>query len=340
MLMNTQLSLRRSEFKTELRPAPRAVTIGLINNMADEALHITERQFTSLISASAGDINVTLRLFALNRTPRSPSALEYLRTHCEPVSSAIGCKLDALIITGAQPCTARLEDEPYWQELTEIFDWAKENTSSTILSCLAAHAGVLYLDGIERRRLKEKCFGLFYFTVQHYHPLVGRRGNRRLTPHSRYNEVLQGELERAGYEILTSSPEHGVDIFTKFFGSQFVFLQGHPEYSANTLAREYRRDIGRESRGEIGRAPKMPEGYFSIDAEAESLALQRRVREGRCRLTSEELSRIDALAPVRPEWRDAAVSFYRHWIETIAASPHQKPTDAREAEPLASRDEF
>jgi homoserine O-succinyltransferase len=325
---------------TQPHATRRAVTIGLINNMADEALYITEQQFTSLINASAGDISVTLRLFALNGTFRSPSALEYIRNHCEPASVAMDCKLDALIITGAQPCADRLQDELYWQELTEIFDWAKENTTSTILSCLAAHAGVLHLDGIERRRLREKCFGLFPFIVKHSHSLVGKYGCRHLMPHSRYNEVLQSDLEHAGYEILTSSPVHGVDIFTKLFGSQFVFLQGHPEYGANVLAREYRRDIGRQLRGEIDKPPKLPQHYFTIEAETELGALQRRAQEDPGRLTPQDLSKIDALAPARAEWRDSAISFYRHWIETIASSPRQKPTDTREAEPVASRDGF
>ena len=41
----------------------------------------------------------------------------------------------------------------------------------------------------------------------------------------------------------------------KCFGSQFVFLQGHPEYDANSLAREYRRDMDRYMRGETEREP-------------------------------------------------------------------------------------
>ena len=111
-----------------------------------------------------------------------------------PLSSAMDGELDALIITGAQPRAARLSDEPYWEELIELIDWAKEHTASTILSCLAAHAGVLYLDGVERRPLPEKCTGVFAFQAQRDHPLVGEQGRARLTPHSRYNSLLQSDL--------------------------------------------------------------------------------------------------------------------------------------------------
>ena len=247
-------------------------------------------------------------------------------------------KLDAIVITGAQPRTSKLTDEPYWHELIEIIEWSTENTSSTILSCLAAHAGVLYLDGVERQRLSEKRLGLFAFTNQYDHPLVGRRGGARLTPHSRYNELLQTDLELAGYDILASSPVHGVDIFTKSFGSQFVFLQGHPEYDADMLAREFRRDLGRCLRGEIDTGVAIPNGYFTADAEAELLTLQRSAFEAPHHLTVEKLARVDALAPTKAEWRGAAVSFYRNWLKMVAASPGRPAARLSEPREFAAGD--
>lgn len=297
-------------------PTRAAITIGLINNMGDGALKITERQFAGLLGVSATGIDIQLRLFALNRVPRSARALEYISSCYEPGDSAIRADLDGLIITGAQPRTARINEEPYWQELIEIIDWAKENTTSTIFSCLAAHAGVLHLDGIERRPLPEKRVGVFSFNAQGDHSLI-ERGSAHAIPHSRYNDISQSDLELAGYDILTSSPVYGVDTFTKSFGSQFIFLQGHPEYDANSLAREYRRDLGRYLRREIETTAPMPKGYFSSEAEAELHELERRAREDpRCALT-DDLSYIDGLAPPEAEWRDAATAFFRNWIETI-----------------------
>lgn len=156
----------RSRTRPETRSAPRAVTIGLVNNMGDEALKATENQFRGLVRASCGDVDVQLRLFALKRTARSPRALEYISARYEPIGAAMRSELDALIITGAQPRAARLNEEPYWDELIELIDWAKEHTASTILSCLAAHAGVLHLDGVERRPLPAKCTGVFAFEAQ------------------------------------------------------------------------------------------------------------------------------------------------------------------------------
>jgi homoserine O-succinyltransferase/O-acetyltransferase len=309
----------------------RTVNIGLVNNMGDEALEVTERQFAGVLNMSAEDVDVQLRLFALKRTPRSPSALEYIGARYEPASAAMDSKLDALIVTGAQPRAARLSEEPYWEELVDLIDWAKEHTASTILSCLAAHAAVLHLDGVERWPLPEKCAGVFAFTVEQDHPLVGERGLTRLTPHSRCNGLLRSELELAGYCVLTSAPVPGVDTFTKSFGSQFVFLQGHPEYDANSLAREYRRDLARYLRGETDASPVAPKGYFAPEAEAQLRGLERWARGDPSRPPIEILSRIEEWAPLRADWRGHAAKFFRSWVGTIAARPPGNLCNWREA---------
>jgi len=313
---------------TQARLTRRAVTIGLVNNMSDEALKVTERQFIDLITKSAGDIDVQFRLFALKQTPRSPRALEYISARYEPASAVMEGELDALIITGAQPRRARLSEELYWEELVDLIDWAKEHTASTILSCLAAHSAVLHLDGLERRPLPEKCTGIFLFTAHRDHPFAAWQKRAGLIPHSRYNDLSQRDLERAGYDVLTSSPAHGVDSFTKCFGSQFVFLQGHPEYDANSLAREYRRDMGRYLRRETELRPPRPKGYFNAGAEAELDALELRAREEPGSLPIEDLAMIDALAPTKARWRDAAICFYCNWINMIAASTRRSANAA------------
>ena len=303
------------------------VTVGLVNNMSDEALKATERQFGELIKGSAAGIDVQLRLFALSRTQRSAISQNYILTNYEYVRSITDHRLDALIITGAQPHTIRLRDEVYWQELTDLIDWAKENTISTIFSCLAAHAAVLHLDGVERQPLLEKFTGVFDFEPHERHPFADWEGRAISIPHSRYNGLSQTELERSGYDVLTSSPKHGVDSFTKDFGSQFIFLQGHPEYDGNSLAREYRRDMRRYLRGETDRRPRRPQGYFSAEAERGLDALEIRAQEDPRSLTNEDLLEIDALAP-EAQWRDAAATFYRNWIRMIAASGRGVATDA------------
>ena len=296
--------------------------------MSDEALKITERQFGELLSKSADGICVQLRLFALRTTSRSLTAQRYINSYYEYSQSVPGHELDALIITGAQPRTNYLRDEIYWQELAELIDWAKENTVSAIFSCLAAHAAVLHLDDIERQLLPEKCTGVFLFEPQARHTFADWQERAVSIPHSRYNGLSRSDLERAGYDVLTSSPMHGVDSFTKNFGSQFIFLQGHPEYDGNSLGREYHRDMRRYLRRGTDRRPRRPQGYFSAEAERELDALEIRAREDPRSLTDGDLLKIDTLVPTEAQWRDAAASFYRNWIHMIAASSRGVATDA------------
>jgi homoserine O-succinyltransferase/O-acetyltransferase len=319
--------LTRSTFRSGPARQRTGVAIGLINNMGDQALKITERQFGSLLSEAAGDIGLSFRIFALKSTRRSPRALDYINARYEPANAAMDGDLDGLIITGAQPQADRLSHESYWEELVELIDWAKLNTVSTILSCLAAHAGVLHLDGVERRPSPEKCTGVFGFTAERTHPLVGKQGRVRRIPHSRYNGLLQSELEQAGYVVLTNSRTSGVDSFVKCFGSQFVFLQGHPEYDANSLAREYRRDMNQYLLGETDRIPARPKGYFGAEAEAKLTAMGCCTAEHLSQQQIQDLSIIDALAPAEALWRGAAVSFFRSWIEMLAIEVNHTSKD-------------
>ena len=113
-------------------------------------------------------------------------------------------RLDGLIVTGAEPRSARpATDEPYWDELTSAGRLgAGAHRISTIWSCLAAHAAVLHLDGIERQPLPVKLFGVFACRGRRGASDVRRPGPGRRVPHSRCNDLPEGLLA-AGYQILT-----------------------------------------------------------------------------------------------------------------------------------------
>src|SRR5262249_2865220 len=136
---------------------------------------------------------------------------------------------------------------------------------SSAWSCLAAHAAVLHLDGILRQRLDDKRFGIFQYIQAATHDLTAGVPARVGTPHSRWNDLPERELRSCGYSILTRSDATGVDTFVKQKKSLFVFFQGHPEYEADTLLLEYRRDIKRYLGGESDRYPSQPNGYFNAD---------------------------------------------------------------------------
>ena len=154
-------------------------------------------------------------------------------------------KLDGLIVTGAEPIAATLPEEPFWKDLTDVIDWAESHTRSAIWSCLAAHAAVLHLDGIERQRLEQKCSGVYDCHKVADDWLMKDIRSPLKVAHSRINALRKADLAAHGYQLLTESKEAGVDIFAKRLRSHFVFFQGHPEYEALSLQREYLRDITR-----------------------------------------------------------------------------------------------
>jgi homoserine O-succinyltransferase len=233
------------------------------------------------------------------------------------IESLWGKELDGLIVTGREPLTPNLADEPYWESFEKVVEWARENTHSTVWSCLAAHAAVLSMDGIGRIKSREKHFGIFECDGVSEHPLMANLPVYFKLPHSRWNGLPENELTRCGYDVLTRTADAGVDTFTRQQNSLFVFLQGHPEYEANTLMLEYRRDVGRYLRRETERYPLVPRGYFDQETEIALVALQ---KEAEMRGSEEwfaEVSVILESAEIENTWSATGRCVYRNWLQYI-----------------------
>jgi len=137
------------------------INLALINNMPDAALEDTEIQFLELLEIASGDIPVYVKLYSLPGIPRGERAQQHLRSHYLGLEDLWNSEFDGVIMTGTEPRHSDLRKEPYWSALTSVLDWAEHSTVSTVLSCLAAHAGVLYSDDIPRYALDDKRFGVF-----------------------------------------------------------------------------------------------------------------------------------------------------------------------------------
>lgn len=305
----------RSDASVMLRGA-NCMTIGLVNNMPDAAYEATERQFIDLIRAATANAVVHLKLFSMADVPRAGPIRQELAARYRDIAELWDTRLDGLIVTGTEPRASKLEDEPYWATLAKLVDWARQNTISTVWSCLAAHAAVLHADGIVRRPLNEKKFGVFDCEIVSAHPLTTGMKPRLSVPHSRYNDLPERALAGSGYRLLTRSAAAGADAFVKeeHGGSLFVFFQGHPEYETDTLAREYRRDVGRFLRGKQEHYPAAPEGYF--DEAATAL-----VHDFRARAVDDRRAGLIADFPfaalepaLQNTWRRSAIGVYENWI--------------------------
>jgi len=296
--------------------------IGLVNNMPDAALDATERQFRALLDAAAGDFTIRLTLYTLPEVPRTDFGRHQVSRYAS-FEDLWARRHDGLIVTGTEPQAADLKDEPFWGSLTRLLEWAERNTHSTVLSCLAAHAGILHIDGIVRRPLGDKRFGIFECVRVSDHPLTAAAPNVLQMPHSRWNEIPEEALLACGYRVLTRSEDAGVDAFVKQRKSLFVFFQGHPEYEAVTLMLEYRRDIGRFLRGERETYPPMPLGYFDEETVAALTALRERALLDRREELLAEFPTALAAGKVANTWRSTAESLYRNWLLFIHAQKEQ-----------------
>lgn len=295
------------------------VVIGLVNNMGDAALRTTEEQFRDLLGRAGASYDVRLRLFSFPELIRSEAGAAYVAAHYESIAALWSSEVDALIVTGAEPRTASLPDEAYWPSLTRVVDWANECGVPTIWSCLAAHAAVQYLDGIERRQLDAKLSGVFRCRRVAGDALTAGLPESWHVPHSRLNTLDADRLGDAGYEIVSYSAQAGVDTFVRRRQTLFVFFQGHPEYDADTLFREYRRDVGRYLTGTLEQYPEMPRGYFD-DVTARVLnAFRARAQRQRSREMLDEFPAVGASDRRACPWRDVSVRLYRNWLAMAVA---------------------
>jgi len=294
------------------------LTIGLINNMPDTALKATERQFMKLLQAAAGQRSIRFHCFSLPSVTRSPEAKWHVESEYSDLSDLKRHKFDGLIVTGAEPIAPELDQEPYWSDLTELIDWAKVNTRSTIWSCLAAHAAVLHLDRIERQRLPSKCHGIFDCEAVIGDPLTRDAPAPLKVSHSRLNEVTERDLAQAGYQVLSRSAQAGVDVFVRQYASRFVFFQGHPEYDALSLQREYLRDIGRYLAREREIYPALPMSYFDAATEEKLARFEKRAKHQRHPALTNELPALTLRADIGAG--TAAAALFRNWLQYLGAS--------------------
>ena len=304
------------EFDGAQTAAGAVLTIGLVNNMPDPALQATERQFMRLLKAAAGQNRIHLHCFSLPSVKRSPPAQLRVARQYSDIADLGRMQIDGLIVTGAEPNAATLPEEPFWRELTNIVDWAEANTRSTIWSCLAAHAAVLHLDGVERHRLGAKCSGVYDCRKVTDHWLTADVPSPLRVSHSRLNALHDSELAAKGYQPLTHSPDAGVDIFAKRLRSHFIFFQGHPEYDALSLQREYLRDVSRFLTGERNSYPAVPAGYFDPETETRLADFQQRAGVEPNPALIADLPEVTPRPDIAPA--AAATTIFRNWLRYLS----------------------
>lgn len=151
---------------------------------------------------------------------------------------------DGMIITGAPVEMLNFEEVTYWDELTSIFDWARNHVTSTLYICWAAQAALHHFYGAQKEILDKKLFGVFKHTIaDKTYPLFRGFDDEFYIPHSRHTTITKKEIQKKkALSILCESEDSGVAIISSRGGREFYFT-GHSEYSPHTLHDEYARDI-------------------------------------------------------------------------------------------------
>lgn len=166
-------------------------------------------------------------------------------------------KYDGMIITGAPVEHMDFEEVAYWDEISEIFSWARTHVTSTLYICWAAQAGLYYHYGVPKYKLDKKMFGIFEHRASNpLLPIFRGFDDVFYVPHSRHTEVRREDILKVKeLDLISESDESGV-YMVMARGGREIFVTGHSEYSPLTLDTEYRRDLDK------GLPIDMPKGYY------------------------------------------------------------------------------
>jgi homoserine O-succinyltransferase len=304
----------------------RELHIGVLNMMPDAALAATERQFFRLVGESNPIAQFYMHPFTLHELPRGEAARAHIARYYDTFEQICSEGLDALIITGANVTHADLSQEPFWEPLRAVFDWAQANVTSVLCSCLATHAAMQFQHGQKRSAMPAKRWGVYPHRVMWpAHPLVVDVNTQFDVPHSRFNDISAAQFREAGLHLLVESVEAGVHLAVSADGFRVVYFQGHPEYDTVSLLKEYKREVQRFAAGERPDYPPFPDNYFKPREQAI-------LNEYRQRLAAAQVA--GHAAPEFPEqlvaaridntWHDAAEGIVGNWIGLVYQLTHEQ----------------
>lgn len=218
----------------------------------------TEVQLLRCLSNTPLQVDITFLTTATYTGKNTPTS--HLDKYYQTFDDVKEQRFDGLIITGAPVEQMQFEDVAYWDELTKIMDWSKENVTSTFHICWGAQAGLYYHYGIDKEALDEKLFGVYDHRLLHRRiPLVRGFDDHFYAPNSRYTTISKEKIEAVDdLVVLAESEEAGVFLVMSKDGRQ-VFVMGHPEYDRVTLDTEYKRDVAKGLKIDI------PKNYYPGD---------------------------------------------------------------------------
>ena len=215
----------------------------------------TETQLSRLLGNTPLQVELTLMHTSSHKSKNTSE--DHLLAFYTTFDKVKDRYFDGLVITGAPVEMMEFEEVEYWDELCEIMEWSTTHVHSTFHICWGAQAGLYYHFGVKKKTLDKKMFGVFPHIADYKRSMLFRGfDDVFMVPHSRHTTIDREDLEGIpGLKILASSPEAGVFALSTKKGRQ-IFITGHPEYDAETLGREYWRDVN------AGKPIEIPKNYY------------------------------------------------------------------------------
>ena len=218
----------------------------------------TETDLIRLLSNTPLQLEISFMKLQ-SHTPKN-TPIEHMMMFYRDFSELRRQKFDGMIITGAPVEQLDYEDVGYWEEMREIFAWARTHVTSTLYICWAAQAGLYYHYGIPKYPLEKKMFGIFpQYALDPKLPIFRGFDDIFQMPHSRHTELHREDiLAHPELQLIAESADSGVSMVMARGGREF-FITGHLEYAPYTLDTEYRRDK------DIRQDVELPRNYYRDD---------------------------------------------------------------------------
>lgn len=218
----------------------------------------TETQLARVLANSP--LQVEMNLLTMDSHMPTHISQEHMEAFYKTLDEVKKEYFDGLIITGSPVEHLPFKEVDYWDELCDIFEFARTHVYSTMFLCWGAQAALNYYYGIKKYPLDKKIFGVFRHNVERQmNPLMRGFDERFYAPHSRHTEIRREDIEAVPeLRILAYSEEAGAHIISTENGRQ-IFVLGHQEYDKDTLEQEYLRDK------EKGLDIEVPKNYYVND---------------------------------------------------------------------------
>lgn len=215
----------------------------------------TENQFLRLLSYSP--LQIDIQLLRIDKHIPKNTSMAHLNNFYCTFSDIRYQNFDGLIITGAPLGLIEFNNVTFWTQIKQLCIWAQEHITSILFVCWSVQAALKILYNFPRFIRKKKLVGLYQHKTVNSNTLLTKGFDETfIAPHSRFSDFPKDLIyQNTDLEILAESDDAGVYLLISR-DKRLVFVTGHPEYDADTLSKEYHRDLN------LGLNPDIPDYYF------------------------------------------------------------------------------